>query len=335
MNLTKIFSILVLCFICLQPAKAVWTKQNSGTLAWLHSVYFVDENRGWIAGSNGTLLATGDSGKSWKPEKKFTADNIRQVYFSDEAHGWLLCERDIYGAETLSPSYLMETSDAGATWQKINFTEGKERIARIFFSKSGAGFAVGEAGAFWTMTDDKETWKKTALPVRYLMLGGAFGDASHGALVGAGGTILFTEDAGLSWNPAQVAGNVKPKLNSIFFVNRRIGWTVGAGGKIYSTNNGGKFWREQNSTVNENLTDVFFLNTAEGFAVSDGGTILHTATAGNVWTLENADARHKLEKIFFVGGRGFAVGFGGTILVYDSGGSENLRKEQPRLQKGI
>lgn len=332
MSLVKFFLVLFLCFIFFQTASAGWTKQNSGTLAWLHSIYFVNENTGWIAGSNGTLLATRDGGKTWKANKKFTEDNIRQVYFSDDAHGWLLCERDIYSAGALSPSYLMETSDGGASWQKINFSESKERIARIFFSVGGSGFAVGESGAFWATGDDKKTWKKSSLPVRYLMLGGAFGDDSHGALVGGGGTILFTEDAGLSWNPASVAGTVKPKLNSVFFINQRIGWTVGAQGKIYATNNGGKFWREQNSGIAENLADIFFLNTAEGFAVGDDGKILHTTTAGNIWNVEETNARHKLEKVFFAGNKGFAVGFGGTILTYETS-SRNQSPPKLQLQK--
>ncbi len=62
---------------------------------------------------------------------------------------------------------------------------------------------------------------------------------------------------------------------------------------------------------------------AEGWTVGDEGTILHTTTAGNVWTLENSKVKHRLEKVFFVGKKGFAVGFGGTILVYDESVKNN------------
>jgi photosystem II stability/assembly factor-like uncharacterized protein len=334
MFLIKRASILLLCFVCLQTANAGWTKQVSGTFAWLHSVYFTNQNKGWIAGSRGTLLITDDGGKTWKQNQSFTQDNIRDVYFSDEKNGWLLCERDIYGGEGFSPSYLLKTSDGGANWEKAKIVgEGRERFARLFFSKNGNGFAVGESGAILGMQDDKKSWKKNSLPVPFLMLDGAFTDDLHGSLVGGSGTILFTEDGGLTWHPAAVGGTGKTKLNSVFFINQKIGWAVGAQGKVYATINGGKFWREQNSTVTKNLSDIFFINTAEGFAVGDDGTILHTTTAGNIWKEEETGVTHKLERIFFTGQKGFAVGFGGTILTYDAAQTNNKLRVQPQLQK--
>lgn len=333
MTPVKIFTILLLFFLCFQTSSARWEKQNSGTLSWLHSVYFVNQNKGWIVGSGGTFLATGDGGKTWKQDRHFTKDNIRDVYFTDEENGYLLCERNVYNPGSSAVSYLLKTEDGGAGWEKIEFTEGRERIARIFFAIGGYGFAIGESGTLLVMQGDKKTWKKTTLPSRFLMLDGNFSNALNGQIVGGNGTILFTEDAGLTWHPATVAGESKPKLNSVFFINQRNGWAAGNQGKIYATINGGKYWREQDSKVAKNLSDVFFLNTAEGFAVGDEGTILSTTTAGNVWNEEETGTRHKLERIFFIGQKGFAVGFGGTILRYDSAATSDKSRPQPQLQR--
>jgi photosystem II stability/assembly factor-like uncharacterized protein len=333
MNSTKKISILLLFFAFFQTANAGWTRQDSGTLAWLTSVYFVDQNRGWIGGSRGAFLATGDGGRTWQQARPFTEDNIRDIYFTDEKNGYLLCERNVYSSGTLPLSYLLKTEDGGASWERIEFTEGKERIARIFFALGGYGFAVGESGTLLAMQGDKKTWKKTTLPARFLMLDGNFSDALNGLIVGGNATILFTEDAGMSWHPATVAGETKPRLNSVFFINQKHGWAAGNQGKIYATINGGKYWREQNSTVTKSLTDIFFLNTAEGYAVGDEGTILHTTTAGNVWKEQESIVTHKLERIFFIGHKGFAVGFGGTILSYDQAAADNKLQPQPRLQR--
>ncbi|MGI8640995.1 MAG: WD40/YVTN/BNR-like repeat-containing protein [Pyrinomonadaceae bacterium] len=333
MNLLRKILLVFLFLVCFQTAKAGWVKQEANTLAWLHDVYFINENKGWIAGSGGTLLATADGGKVWKKIINFTEDNIRQVYFTDENNGWLLCERNIYNRGANSPSYLLKTSDGGKSWETINFTgNGRERIVKIFFNKNGFGLAVGEAGALSALQNDKKTWKKSPSPMRYLLLDGVFTDDSHGAIVGAGGTILFTEDTGLSWNPATVSGKSDAKLNSLFFINQKTGWTVGTNGKIYQTLNGGKFWREQNSTISLNLTDVFFNTTSEGWAVGDEGTILHTTTAGNVWASENTKSKHKLEKVFFIGEKGWIVGFGGTILNYDTTKINNF-STKPQLKQ--
>lgn len=306
-----------------QTAHADWIKQESNTLSWLHDIYFVSENKGFIVGSGGTLLTTNDGGKTWTKENSFTTDTIRQIYFSDKNTGWLLCERNIFNLGANSPSYLLKTTDGGKHWEQINFGDGRNRIAKIFFAKNGFGLAVGESGALFALQDDARTWKKNPPPIRYLMLDGVFTDDFRGAIVGGGGTILFTEDAGASWNQATIFGDSKAKLNSVFFINQKIGWTVGTSGKIYQTINGGKIWREQTSNISNNLTDIFFNNTAKGWAVGDDGTILHTTTAGNVWTLENSKVKHRLEKVFFVGKKGFAVGFGGTILVYDESAKNN------------
>ncbi len=334
MSSFKLFSVLFLFLVCFQTAQAGWTKQRSNTLAWLRDVYFLNEKNGWITGSNGTFLTTIDGGKIWTKEKNFTGDTIRQVYFADASNGWLLCERNLFALGANSPSYLLKTVNGGTDWERIEFTSNqRKRITKVLFTKTGASLAIGEGGAFFSSSDDQKTWMRTPSPVRYLMFDGLFTDASHGVIVGAGGAILFTEDAGATWNKASVFGNADAKLNSVFFINPKNGWTVGANGKIYQTISGGKTWREQKSNVAKDLTDVFFNDTAEGWAIGDEGTILHTTTAGNVWTEIDSKEKHRLERIFFVGKKGFAVGFGGTILFYDEGGAgNNLSLSAPKLK---
>src|SRR5213595_1806426 len=58
-------SVFLLSFICCSAFASSWTRQPSGTMAWLHAVYFLDQDRGWIAGANGTLLSTVDGGATW------------------------------------------------------------------------------------------------------------------------------------------------------------------------------------------------------------------------------------------------------------------------------
>src|SRR4030095_12547938 len=68
-----------------------WAKVNAGTMAWLHSVFFLDQNRGWVVGSKGTFLATTDGGKTWRQKASVTTDVLRDIYFVDEQNGWVLC----------------------------------------------------------------------------------------------------------------------------------------------------------------------------------------------------------------------------------------------------
>ena len=326
-------SIILLCFVCFQTANAGWVKQSANTLAWLHDVYFFDENRGFIAGGSGAFLETTDGGKTWKKRKNFTDDKILQIYFSDDYNGWLLCERDIFNRGENAVSYLMKTSDGGANWEKVELKDaGRARITKIFFNPKGKGFAVGESGAFFELNKSGE-WEKSPSPIRYLLLDGAFFGDTRGAIVGAGGSVYFTEDAGRSWNPSNVFARNTAKLNAVFFADQKNGWVVGAGGKILQTASGGKTWREQNSPAGVDLFDVYFKNASEGWAVGGEGVILHTQTGGGVWVSEETGTKHKLEKILFIGRKGYAVGFGGTILVYGETGSKNQSTVKPVLQK--
>lgn len=318
MILFKQIFVILLLFACFQTASADWTKQNSKTLAWLRDVYFLNEQTGWIVGSSGTFLETRDGGKTWIQRRHFNNDTIRQIYFTDEQNGWLLCERDVFALGKNSPSYLLKTADGGALWEPVELVNPqRKRLTKIFFNKNGLGSAIGENGAFYLMSDDKKTWKQSASPARFLLFDGLYKGDWNGIVVGAGGAIFFTDDAGLTWIKANILGDSEARFNAVFFVNQKSGWTVGAGGKIFQTFNGGKLWREQKSGVAKDLNSVFFQNTAEGWAVGSEGTILHTATAGNVWTIVDSKARHNLEKVFFVGKKGWAVGFGGTILSFE------------------
>ena len=67
---------------------ASWTRQPSGTMAWLHAVYFLDQNHGWIAGGNGTLLSTVDGGVTWNKNSLGNKDTLTDVYFADSTEGW-------------------------------------------------------------------------------------------------------------------------------------------------------------------------------------------------------------------------------------------------------
>lgn len=310
--------LVVLCLFSSTTVTGEWKVYRSGTLAWLHSIYFVNENEGWIVGSSGTILTTQDGGSTWRQEKKFTRDNIRDVFFKDTQKGWLLCEGDIYSDRDQRPSYIMTTDNGGANWTTVDFDKGRERLVRFVVTPNRGAYVVGEQGALWQMRDDGNTWKRVPVPVMYLILGGHFTSESSGILVGGGGMTLMTGDGGKHWEVTTLTtGDVGPrKLSSAFFSSTSTGWVVGLRGAIYFTDNGGKAWRPQTSGIVDNLADVFFVSQVEGFSVGDEGTILHTRNAGKVWDIEMSPSKNRLERVLFNKQNGFAVGFGGTILTY-------------------
>src|SRR6266576_4584038 len=136
--LPSAFCLLLFTFCFSAAAQARWTRQTSGTLAWLHAVYFLDQNRGWAVGSKGALLATVDGGKTWLAKPKPTDDVLRDIHIFDSQTGWLVCETNVYELRTNDQprTYLMTTDDGGSTWTRMNIPEADSnvRLVRVVFS---------------------------------------------------------------------------------------------------------------------------------------------------------------------------------------------------------
>ena len=311
---SQILIAIILCLGLGQVAEAAWHRVESGTFSSLRSVYFLDGQKGWIAGSRGALLTSSDAGKSWKLEKPVTQDDLLDVHFVDSENGWLLCERDIYSSGTKSVSYLRRTSDGGKTWQSIELESGRDRLIGLAFAKDGFGYAFGEGGAAWQMSDDRNKWKRLPLPVRYLIRAGRVLDSFDGVLVGGSGTALYTTDGGTGWTAASIDKPVRTKLNGIHFADSKKGWAVGAEGVILSTVNGGKMWRVQTSHVKVDLFGVSVTDAGLGVAVGDRGIILESVANGSEWITAASGVEARLEDVATTSDSVIVVGFGGTIL---------------------
>jgi len=323
--MTKTPTALLLLLLVASSAFAhtgTWTKQQAGTMAWLHGVFFLDEKRGWVAGSKGTLMQTLDGGKTWKLHGASTEDVVRDIFFLDEQNGWMVVEVNAYQLKTEEEprAYLLKTIDGGENWKRVEIKgfDIDAILVRAVFSRNGHGWTFGEAGSIYATHDAGNNWVKLQSPTRHLLLGGMFVDDDRGWIVGAGATIIQTSDGGETWYQStlpQVEKSVR--FTATAFVDNRKGWAVGSGGSVYQTTNGGRTWLRQQSTVDVDLFDVKFVDALEGWAVGAEGTIIHTTDGGDHWTAERSDTQHPLERVFFTDrNHGWAVGFGGTVVAY-------------------
>jgi photosystem II stability/assembly factor-like uncharacterized protein len=323
-------------------AYSSWVKQKTGTFAWLHAVFFVDERRGWAVGGKGALLSTTDGGEHWEVKRPPTEDALQDLFFTDARTGWIVCVRSIYlpMRKDEPRSYLLQTSNGGETWTRVEVAseDVDVELARVRFADGEHGWVFGEMGALYATADGGRTWARRRVPTRHLLLGATLLDAQQGWLVGAGATALQTTDGGATWRAGQLLGlpaqpltqtsaqtpaqsRATPvRLNAVSFADARRGWAVGAGGVVLATADGGRTWRAQDSGVESDLFDVKFLDEREGWAVGGDGTAIHTADGGETWRAEPTGTPHALERLCFAGrARGWAVGFGGTIITLTRG----------------
>ncbi|MFA6455417.1 MAG: YCF48-related protein [Bacteroidota bacterium] len=108
---------------------------------------------------------------------------------------------------------------------------------------------------------------------------------------------------------------------SVSFTDANNGTTVGEGGVVLHTTNGGVQWTSQSSGTTNYLSRVCFTDANIGTIVGEGGTILRTTNGGTLWTSQSSGTTNFLSAVSFTdANNGTIVGEGGTILRTTDGG---------------
>ncbi|CAN5486297.1 hypothetical protein BH23BAC3_BH23BAC3_05890 [soil metagenome] len=87
---------------------------------------------------------------------------------------------------------------------------------------------------------------------------------------------------GQNWNIQEKS--TETTLNSVYFVDRFIGWAAGDEGNILHTTDGGQTWIRQNSRTSEHLNSIHFFDEITGWIAGNENIVLHTNSGGENWT---------------------------------------------------
>jgi photosystem II stability/assembly factor-like uncharacterized protein len=116
----------------------------------------------------------------------------------------------------------------------------------------------------------------------------AFPDASNVWAVGAGGLVLHSSDAGLTWETQPTPTN--DDLWSVSFPDAQHGWACGGpltsgGGVVLATTDDSASWQNVTpSGLKASLTDVSFADASHGLVGTSNGQVLMTGNGGGSWT---------------------------------------------------
>ena len=137
-----------------------------------NSLFFVDENIGYLAGTN--IVKTTDGGEHWNvlPVSLFDTYpcvNFDDLFFLDANNGFAVYSLCVAGQ---SERGLISTTDGGATWKKINF---EYFINSFFFNSITTGFVVAttykqdstEVIKIFKTEDAGSTWREVFARSRY------------------------------------------------------------------------------------------------------------------------------------------------------------------------
>lgn len=202
-----------------------WIPQSTGVTEYFFSVFYIDENIGWIAGGSGIILKTTDGGINWTSQSIGT-NSVRDIYFVNTDTGWVVGD----GGK------IFNSTDGGTNWNS-QVSGTIQGLRSVYFLNPNLGFISGGMGTILRTTDGGTNWVNQTSGNTYQLSSIFFVNSVSGWIVGEHGTILYTSDGGINW--LQQSSPTGGWLHSVFFTDNNIGWISGYDGAILSTLNGG------------------------------------------------------------------------------------------------
>ena len=130
-----------------------WINQNpvpDGNNLW--STFFVDDNTGWIVGSEGFIIKTTNAGLDWVQQNSGTTVILKSVQFVNLNTGWICGEGGL----------ILKTTNGGQNW--FSLTSGTtEHLTDIHFYDVDTGYVVGYDGTILKTTDGGSVWSSSIL----------------------------------------------------------------------------------------------------------------------------------------------------------------------------
>ena len=251
-----------------------WQSQNSGTTLHLNSIFFLNENTGFISGrgmggcldpdcdKGSIFLKTSDGGNHWNKMFYDSLAYLQSMQFRDEYNGIALME--CYQRPNEKSIFLVKTSDGGTTWSKTDI-DVPQTYSTYIFNIQNVYYLIGEDRKILKSSDYGQTWQSNITPV--------------------------------------TASN---DIFDMYFINKDIGF-ITDNLKRYKTVNGGSTWQSIDNQPAW-LEGLHFYSEKEGFgfstvAVYEGGDfptfkgtyIYSTKDGGITWSCSD------LYSHFFIG----------------------------------
>jgi photosystem II stability/assembly factor-like uncharacterized protein len=237
---------------------------------------FVTEDVAWCVPNAARLLRTTNGGATWSEGASGLSKRVNSVDFVDANHGWIaglsgFVASTRNGAEPLP------------TWNTLH-AGISATLCAVRFLDTTFGIVAGISHIVRRTTDGGATWLPASLPSPARDLYDiAIVDTAHLWMVGNAGEILFSSNAGSTWQK-QTSGSTFD-LASVKFLSVNDGWCIGAGTTALHTTNGGQLWQTVTLPRSEGeiLKGVDFADSLHGWIVSYGGWIFRTTDGGSSW----------------------------------------------------
>jgi photosystem II stability/assembly factor-like uncharacterized protein len=233
-----------------------WQLQVTGISKYMTRIEFLDTLKGWCVGGDGTIAYTVDGGQNWNVV--FTAWYEAEFYgvtFADEYIVYALAGWPDNFIE--KQGYIIRSTNGGPNWSLLKQSTGFDEYLDIHAVDQDVIVVVG--GNDLTLepiilrsTNAGYSWDSiTNIPSSARYLRAVDFVENKGWAVGRSGTILFTEDGGLTWT--QQFSPADSTLFDVDFSDELHGIACGYNYIIY-THDGGQTWHAAHI---EGISEIF------------------------------------------------------------------------------
>ena len=231
----------------------------------------------FAAGAKGQIALTVDAGATWKVASVSTSADILDTSWSDAKTGYAL---DIRGG-------LFRTLNGGVTWQTLSAGSGAAARAVIAVPGSDSVLLIGPK-AIKRATGGGEFNAVAGKVVTSASLMNA--DLGGSAVLAWGArTLLSSTNKGRSWKALRLPTK-KTRIRQASFTGARAGFLLDTAGRVWSTRNGGRTWKQSLSAGTANISGITFGSGSSGYlsvgSFGDDATnayVLHTGDGGRSW----------------------------------------------------
>jgi photosystem II stability/assembly factor-like uncharacterized protein len=299
--------------------RVAFTPVESSCREQLAAGWFVNEQIGFLALTDGTVLRTDNDGDSFAqktplpgtPATRGTATPTDVTFVDDQA-----------GVGATSDGRIFRTTDGANSWTEVSATD--RAVRALLFVDPSHGFAVGDGALFLATRDGGATWtpRDLGLPGTDLRSISCAALALCVMTTGRGDAIVRTSDEGASAklispspDPIYAAGFASPAripaggatgatavsddggLNftpvggrlSGTYARVRAGdqpgtaFAPGDNGSLAKSVDGGRTWTRGNVSTSEDVADVAFPTAPMGYALDAAGGLFRTTDGGATW----------------------------------------------------